>query len=168
MCCAIYPLPRSTRSKLSVNCIRRGCAEVKRHRKALLTHDTLAPSAHYKGGDRVRFAETWREEFLAHNGAQAAAENCEVGVAPTKSFSNSVEVPESGRPPSSPSRALSKGWARPALTFLLSRSTISSGVCLGAQMPNQTLAWYRQEFAHGREFRKHLRRPRDAAKPGNT
>src|ERR1700730_2828363 len=40
-----------------------------------------------------------------------------------------------------------------AICVALSRSTISAGVCLGAPMPNQTLASYpaRQEITHGWE-----------------
>src|SRR5262245_60063274 len=59
-----------------------------------------------------------------------------------KSFPNSAGDSASAVPPNSPSRALSLGSARPALISLLSLSTISVGVVLGAPRPNQTLASY--------------------------
>src|SRR6516164_3629401 len=59
-----------------------------------------------------------------------------------KSFPKSVGESASAVPPNSPSRALSLGSARPALISLLSLSTISAGVALGAPTPNQTLASY--------------------------
>ena len=62
------------------------------------------------------------------------------------SVSSAISLPKSlGEPgsvvaPRSASRALNLGSARPALISLLSFSTISAGVALGAQTPNQLLA----------------------------
>src|SRR5262249_55634170 len=53
----------------------------------------------------------------------------------------SVGEPENGVPPRSASRDRNLGSARPAFISLLSLSTISAGVFLGAPMPNQPLAW---------------------------
>src|SRR5262249_47425424 len=52
----------------------------------------------------------------------------------------SVGEPTSGGPPKSASRALILASANEALISLLSRSTISAGVALGAAMPHQLLA----------------------------
>src|SRR5712671_1690827 len=52
----------------------------------------------------------------------------------------SVGEPASGGPPRSASRALILASANEALISLLSRSTISAGVALGAAMPHQLLA----------------------------
>src|SRR5215813_3018217 len=56
-----------------------------------------------------------------------------------KSFPNSAGVLTKTLPPKSASRALIFGSARPALISLLSMSTISAGVFLGAPMANQAL-----------------------------
>jgi hypothetical protein len=55
-------------------------------------------------------------------------------------FSNSGGLIGIGMPPKSISRAFNAGSARPALVSLLSFSTMSAGVFLGALVPNQTLA----------------------------
>jgi len=66
---------------------------------------------------------------------------------PHFSVSAAIRLPKSdGEPantaaPRSASRAFSFASARPALISRLSLSTISTGVVLGAQMPNQPLAW---------------------------
>src|SRR5215469_4273898 len=52
----------------------------------------------------------------------------------------SAGEPTSGVPPRSASRSLILGSARPALISLLSLSTISTGVFLGAPRPDQLLA----------------------------
>src|SRR5713226_7514607 len=52
----------------------------------------------------------------------------------------SAGEPGSGVPPSSAIRAFVLGSAKPALSSLLSLSTISAGVPLGAPTPNQALA----------------------------
>src|SRR5260370_30454838 len=59
-----------------------------------------------------------------------------------RNLPNSADVIGIGTPPRSVSRALILGSGRPALICLLSLSTISTGVFLGAPTPNQTLASY--------------------------
>src|SRR5712691_12832068 len=54
-------------------------------------------------------------------------------------FPKSVGEPENGVPPRSASRALILGSARAAFISLLSLSTISAGVLLGAPMPDHPL-----------------------------
>ena len=69
-------------------------------------------------------------------------------------------------PPMSLSRALSAGLASPALISLLSNSTMSFGVCLGAgdAEPNaRVVAW--EKFANAREIRKHRRASRSRDRP---
>src|SRR5262245_61394271 len=56
------------------------------------------------------------------------------------SLPKSAGEPASGGPPSSSSRDLTRGSAKAALTSLLSLSTISIGVALGAAMPHQLIA----------------------------
>src|SRR5215831_18761224 len=56
------------------------------------------------------------------------------------SFTKSAGEPTSGVPPKSASRALIVGSARPALISLLSLSTMSAGVFLGAPMPVHKVA----------------------------
>src|SRR5262249_43381 len=56
------------------------------------------------------------------------------------SFPKSAGEPTSGVPPKSASRALIVGSARPALISLLSLSTMSAGVFLGAPMPVHKVA----------------------------
>jgi hypothetical protein len=55
-------------------------------------------------------------------------------------IAKSAGEPESGWAPRSASRALILRTARPALISLLSLLTMSTGVLLGAPMPNYTLA----------------------------
>src|SRR6266478_1140696 len=65
---------------------------------------------------------------------------------PHFSVSSAINLPKSAgeststSPPTSASRPLSLGSARPALISLLSFSTISAGVAFGAPTPNQPLA----------------------------
>src|SRR6516165_2733067 len=61
-------------------------------------------------------------------------------VSSTISLLKSAGEPASTVPPRSTSRALILGSARPALISLLSLSTTSMGVFLGAPTPNQVLA----------------------------
>src|SRR5262245_36145604 len=61
-------------------------------------------------------------------------------VSSAMSLAKSAGEPGSGVPPRSASRALILGSARPALISLLSLSTISTGVSLGAPKPPQKLA----------------------------
>src|SRR5215471_12940945 len=63
-----------------------------------------------------------------------------LAVSSAMSMPNSVGEPARTLP--SASRTLILGSARPALISLLSLSTISSGVFLGATMPNQALISY--------------------------
>src|SRR5262249_3740990 len=58
----------------------------------------------------------------------------------TTSFPKSAGEPGTTVPPRSASRAFTLGSARAALTSLLSLSTISAGVFLGAKRPNHPLA----------------------------
>src|ERR1700736_4068484 len=59
-----------------------------------------------------------------------------------RNLPNSADVIGIGTLPTSASRAFILGSARPALISLLSLSTISAGVFLGAPAPNHTLASY--------------------------
>ena len=61
-------------------------------------------------------------------------------VSSAMNFPKSSGVIGVGTPPRSASRSLIPGSARPVLISLLSLSTISMGVFLGAFMPNQVLA----------------------------
>src|SRR5262245_30734923 len=61
-------------------------------------------------------------------------------VSSTMNFPKSAGVMGIGTPPTSASRALILGSARPALNSLLSLSTISAGVPFGAPTPYQVLA----------------------------
>ena len=80
------------------------------------------------------------------------------------SVSSAMSLPKSAgetgkhRAPKSASRALILGSARPALISLLSLSTISAGVFLGAPTPYQRARLVaRHEIAHGRNVRQRLR-----------
>src|SRR5262249_11254879 len=61
-------------------------------------------------------------------------------VSSAMSLAKSAGESASTSPPRSASRALILGSARPALISLLSLSTLSAGVFLGAPMPNHWLA----------------------------
>src|SRR5262249_14353775 len=61
-------------------------------------------------------------------------------VSSAMSFLKSAGEPGRGVPPISANRVLALGSARIALISLLSRSTISGGVALGALMPKNALA----------------------------
>src|SRR5262245_38415452 len=61
-------------------------------------------------------------------------------ISSATSLAKSAGEPGSGVPPRSASRALNLGSARAALISLLSLSTISAGVFLGAPIPCQALA----------------------------
>jgi len=61
-------------------------------------------------------------------------------VSSAASLSSSAGEPASTMPPTSASRALMSGSARPALTCPLSLSMISIGVLLGALIPKNVLA----------------------------
>src|SRR5262245_64095363 len=63
-------------------------------------------------------------------------------VSSARSLLNSAGEPASTAPPMSARRALILGSARPASIAWLSLSTISTGVFLGAPMPNTKLASY--------------------------
>src|SRR6516164_5931532 len=63
-------------------------------------------------------------------------------VSSAMSLPKSAGEPASNMPPMSASCALILGSARPALISLLSLSTTSVGVFLGAPTPNQTLSSY--------------------------
>ena len=104
-------------------------------------------------GIRRDFAESaraWRRRTwitLAH-----------FSVSSAMSLPKSAGEPASTVPPRSASRALILGSARAALISLLSLSTISAGVFLGAPMPNQRARLVaRHEIAHGRDVRQRLR-----------
>src|SRR6516162_3450552 len=81
---------------------------------------------------------------LVHSGLMLAARI----TLPHFSVSSAMNLPKSAGepasivPPKSASRAFILGSARPALISLLSLSTISTGVFLGAPTPNHTLASY--------------------------
>src|SRR5262249_31879513 len=86
------------------------------------------------------------------------------------SLPKSAGDPTSGVLPRSASRALILGSARPALISLLSFSTISAGVTLGAPTPNKLLASYPgKNSPHARDVRQGLRarlsRHRERAQP---
>src|SRR5262249_26089557 len=93
-----------------------------------------------------RFAErTLRNigrRLVDHSGLMLAARItlAHFSVSSTMNFPNSAGEPTTGVPPTSASRALILGSARPALISLLSFSTISTGVAFGAPTPNQALA----------------------------
>src|SRR5262249_16402289 len=63
-------------------------------------------------------------------------------ISSAMSLPKSAGNPGSGVPPRSASRPLILGSARPPLISLLSLSTISAGVFLGAPTPDQALASY--------------------------
>ncbi len=71
--------------------------------------------------------------------------------------------------PLSAKRALILGSARMTLTSLLSLSTMSAGVFLGAPMPSQPLRLVaRHEFAHGRDVRQGFRTRRGGHRSART
>ena len=79
-------------------------------------------------------------------------------VSSAMSLPKSAGEPASTVPPRSASRALILGSARPALISLLSLSTISAGVFLGAPTPIPCARLVaRHEIANGRDVRQHLR-----------
>ena len=79
-------------------------------------------------------------------------------VSSAMSLPKSAGEPASTVPPRSASRALILGSARPALISLLSLSTISAGVFLGAPTPiPRARLVARHEIAHGRDVRQRLR-----------
>src|SRR5262249_53420634 len=84
----------------------------------------------------------YRSELPDHSGLMPAdlITLAHFSVSSAISLLKSAGEPASPVPPRSASRALMLGSARPALISLLSLSTISAGVFLGAPIPYQTLA----------------------------
>src|SRR6476659_9565969 len=93
----------------------------------------------------VGFGESGRMERLparGHCGLMLAARITlpHFSVSSAMSFPKSAGEPLSTAPPKTASRAMILGSERAALISLLSLSTISAGVVLGAPMPYQALA----------------------------
>src|SRR5262245_61389573 len=96
--------------------------------------------------DHLARARHSRNGIYGISAAHSALMFAALVILPHFSVSSAISLPKSlgesasASPPKSASRALSLGSMRPALISLLSLSTISSGVFLGAPRPYQKLA----------------------------
>src|SRR5438132_5145539 len=100
----------------------------------------LSHRPHHKRLPRQRFSATGFMEYLAGNSAYCGLMSANFTTLPHFSVSSAMSLPKSAGEPGSAvapmpaSRALILRSARPALTSLLSFSTISMGVLRGATM----------------------------------
>src|SRR5215813_7416667 len=95
--------------------------------------DKLAPSLDHLVGRHSRNGRLWNATWACR------ITRAHFSVSSANSFPNSIGDSGIGTLPSSGSRALIFGSARPALISPLSFSTISLGVALGAPTPAQRL-----------------------------
>src|SRR5262249_41491616 len=102
--------------------------------------EKACPGHLIRGG--YRFSEKIMLHQLAHSPLMPAARMTFVhfSVSPAMNLAKSPGDPPKIRQPRSARRCFVRGSARPALISLLSLSTISAGVSLGAAMPYQPLA----------------------------
>src|SRR5262249_48364640 len=103
-----------------------------------------APGAgiHCSRSCKAGFQNSWHARLLVYSGLMPAVRitAAHFSLSSATTFANSAGEPGRGSPPRAASRAFILRSASAALISLLSLSTISAGVPVGAKRPNHPLA----------------------------